>query len=799
MFALTSIAQEVVIFERNDKTEHLFDERNPLSLLSILQQNASYFNYYDIEGIDPKVFADIPKQERDDALKFVGPQSDLPLVDEYGEYATHSFPDGTISYVYPAPDSMFIDLENIDKIVFTLHDGQEEPMQRLNKLQIWKNYSTGMHLTLSIDASKFMTFEGIHFFLPLDEEATSKLVGNPYTKSLWNALRDSSLSEMKRFENGLDDDGVFFEKNRYVNCSYQQFFMRHWYIDFRLNKNWKESVEPEPYYFERFDYEDLFPFSSELTTMTKHYSQDSIEVASYFDRQHYILAQSDVPLVDEYGEYMMKFDEDGMPVYVYETPRKEYFFLDYSPTVFLSKQVIKDKNGQLMLTPNRFFFCAQKGENMPEIASILSIDLDDNPRLNFLKPFLTEYQPQEFWSISEITEIKSMINNKNFRKKLSFEESTIPCKPCANKKGKYALCWKGKRKTQYKYQMAPVELNDGSFIARRGKTTYLLDSKGNELFNAELDTFYAPEEYDKTYIGQKGDHWMIYSQSGEYSLPMTYIPNGFDVFRLHRHKMTRLEGKYFVVEGENDNKGIVDVNGRILIPYEFTELYADSTYGLIGNDWGTTSRAIGRGELDDEWTIFDVNFRPIGTIKAGDYFGIYGDFILFKKDKQIEAFHSLTLARDMTVFSESSMNHVFSEHKKGIVNNEGTLVVPANYEHIRKTILGNKEFYFCTTHSDKLDIFSISGNFIASFGDVDHYFLTCDEDPNYFNIASKLGGYRIIWFNQTRNTFVMLFDTKFVSTECSPDDALATAVKKESNGRKHYKLFRDGRMEVIEE
>lgn len=804
LISLSTFAQEHVIFERNEKTEQLFDESNPLSFISILQQNADFFQHYEIHGMDSKVYENLSSSETKSTFVYIGKMSDVPLVDEYGESVILILPDGTQSYVYPAPDSFFIDLYEIDRIEFTLFDGDEEPMQRLNELRLWKEYSSGMQRVLTLDAKVFMKFNGISFILPVSENLTQKLTAKSDDATLWSTIRDSSLHQMKWFEDRMTN-GVFNESDGYASNYVQSYFPSLWLLDYRSDNTWLQGLDLEPHFSPYYEYERVHPFSFEFSHSVLNSEIDAATIQKKFNAAHSILTQSDYELVDEYGDPLIQLNDDGTEEFVYEAPKEEYFFLDYEPTIFVSKQVVCDSSMNCSIIPKMLLFCL-KSENentKPEIISNLTMDFENDwVDRSYLEPFLRDFQTKDLWSTPEFSFIKSIINNKKYRKTLSFEESTIPCEPCANKKKKYALCWKGKRKTKYQFTQIPVQLKDGSFLAKKGNNTYLLDPKGNELFSAELDSVHTAKEYEGTYFGQKGNYWMIYSTSGEYSLPMTYITDGYDEFKLHNFLQTRLDGKYFVSVGKNGKKGLIDIQGNVLLPYEFVELYADSTSGYNGDEWITLTRVVGKINMENDWTIYGPDFHPQGTISAGKYFGTYGDFYLFTSGKQMDAYHSITLSKDPTIFSSTTETHVFKENKKGIVNDKGILIIPAKYNYIRRKSFSDQDYFFCTTHEYRLDIYDTLGNEIGSFDNVDYYNLICADDPNLYTIVSQDYKTKIIQYDEESRAFTLLFDSNFLSITCNStksEKAFATGVIRNAEESKKYILFRDGRMELVEE
>lgn len=800
--SLISFSQQTVTFERNKKTERLFDESNPLSLMSLLQQNAMHLHHYDLQGMDAEVYNGLSDQEKESTFKFSGPISDIPIYDEFGEPLIITSDDYSYqSFAYPMPDSMFIDLFGIDKMVFTLHDGEQEPMKRLNKLHLWKQYESGMQRVLTIDAAAFMRFEGAQFLVPLDGNQTEKLVGKSDNPTLWSTMRDSSLNQLKWFQE-RSDNGVFLEEFGYAANSVQTYFPHAWSVFYNTGLSAQDEMREEPFFHPDFDYSRHFPFSSTLADSVNSFLLDPKDLTKKFDGVHSIQTQSGIPLVDEFGDEIVALDENGDYQYVYSEPENEYFFIDYSPTILITKRVECDSALICYIKPSSLLFCLNTGNEKPELVSQLTLDFEnDYVDRSYLKPFLTDFKVEELWSSPEFAYLKSMINNKKYRKNDTFEESTIPCEPCATKKGQFTLCWRGKPISKNRYDAAPRELSDGSFLAKSGEMTYLLDNKGKELFQAELDTVYVLKEYAGTYIGQKGENWMIYSKNRKYSMPMTRIPDGSNKFQLYGYSPAQLDDLYFVSEGKNGLKGLIDTKGNVLIPHQYSELYAESTFGQLENEFGELTKAIGKKEMSDEWIVFDSNYKELGTLKAGDFFGTIGEHLLFQTGNHIDAFHGLTRTKEPAYFSKDRETSIFKEHKKGAVDRNGTLIIPALYKHIEWNSIGDRAFYFCRTEDRRMDIYDTLGVLINTFEDVYHCSSICDGNELFYKLF-KSPDFEIMWYNEQSNKFVLLFDKKFGGISChslDPEKPFAKATLEDGKKLNVYYLYRDGRMEFLEE
>lgn len=799
--SLTSFSQQTVTFERTKKTERLFDENNPLSFMSLLQQNATNLNYFYIQGMDAEVYTALTDQEKKSTFKYVGPQSDIPFVDEFGEPMIVTVDDSYQAFLYPSPDSMFIDLYGIDKIVFTLHDGDDEPMKRLNKLHLWKRYESGMQRVLTLDAAAFMRFDGAQVLVTLNEDQTKKLAGKSDQATLWSTMREESLKQLKWFYE-RSDNGVFQEERGYAANSVQTYFPFAWGVFYSVDFSNRDETGEEPFFRPDFDFSLKYPFSNDLGESVNNSSTGREELEKKFDGVHFIKAQEMTPLVDEYGDVLMAPDANGDYQTVYLEPRNEYFFFDYNPIIMMTKSVKCDSEMNCFITPTSLLFCLNTGNEKPELVSQLTLDFEnDQVDRSYLNPFLADFKAEELWSSPELAHLKSMINKKKYWKKDTFKESTVPCEACATKKGQFTLCWRGKPISKNQFDLPPIELSDGSFLAKSGEMTYLLDNKGNELFHSDLDTVYVPNEYAGTYIGQKGENWMIFSKNGEYSMPMTRIPDGFNKFQLYDYLPTQLDDLSFVCEGKNGLKGLIDTKGNVSIPYEYHQLYTESTFGEIGDEFGELTKAIGKKEMNGDWTVFDANYQALGTLKAGDFFGTIGAHLLFQTGNHIDAYHGVTRLKDPTYFSVDRETHIFKDYNKGVVNRNGTLIVPPMYQRIDWNAIGDRAFYFCTTYDRRMDIYDTLGMLISSFDDVYYCSVVCDGDDNFYKLF-RSPDYEIMGYDKQLHSFSLMYDKLFGGISCDsldPKEPLAKGTAYVGKKLQVYYLYRDGRLVPVEE
>ncbi len=408
-------AQEKVVIERNCRTNILFDENDPLSLISILDLNAFFLDSYHLRGIDESDYLQLTSEEKTGLLKFIGRDFMRIVLDENGEEVIEEWEDGMLAYVYEERDSLFIDLNGLSRMEFTLRAGNESSYERIEELHLWKRYANGTFRVLSIDARSFMSFHDANFILPVDKKWTKTILGNGKAPSFWSVLRDSSLQQLARCQRD-SENGVYtgFDRN-----SFQEIFPYPYSLGLLAEPEISYTRiigEEENYFSAYFDYHNL-PFSLNLIDSITNYTIDNTEYFKHFDNVHKIMIQDRIPLYDadpdspNFGSDVLHENDDGTFGYVYPEPEEEYFFVDYQPTIFVVKHIECDSLNSCKAVPDLLIFCISDGFKTPEIVSIFNIQSNGMGEGNsFFKDIAPEFPDDSIWDLKQFKRLKKIIN-----------------------------------------------------------------------------------------------------------------------------------------------------------------------------------------------------------------------------------------------------------------------------------------------------------------------------------------------------------------------------------------------------
>ncbi|MFT5779975.1 MAG: hypothetical protein ACI837_002936 [Crocinitomicaceae bacterium] len=789
-----AFGQERVVIDRSKKTEIIFDETNPNSFISVIKMNSDILGYCNLSGMDLAEYSMLSDWEREGLYRFEGSEmSDVPLIDAYGDNIILTNPDGTKSFAYPPNDSAFIDFTGISRIIFTLNDGDEPPFERLKEMELWKQFASGMYRVLAMDIADFMTLDGINIARMITTAQSDKIMGKD-GPGLWSIMKDSCLNEMKSYQD-RSEDGIFNENQGYAANYVLDHFPLSWKLwfspDSPIKDNYSKESGYESYYID-FDYKRVQPYSRGLLDSVNYNLIDTNSLFNYFDAMHYIMTQDLTPLVDNYGEELLVVDESGTQQYVYEAPEEEYFFFEYEPVIIVVNQVKCAELEKCILEPVSLLFCLDRGNEKPELISEFAFFFDDKyvPR-SYLKQYITDFKTEEVWQIPEFAQLKNSINNKKYRLSLPFEESSIPCQPCTNKKGLYALCWSGKALMPYIYDTLFFN-KINLFEAYRGSERSYLDDKAKILFTGELETLYPIRGYPDVYLGQKGDNWTIFSKSGEYKMSWTYLPEGKTDFEIYDKSYAKLKDLQFVTKNEAGLKGLIDTRGNELIAHEYSELNVDDTYFYPEQGVGQLAvTAIGKIGSGDQWQVFDHEYRPKYLLTGTEFLKAHWSYLLFVKENHVVAYDVRSGEENSSLFKND--HHCISKESDlyGAVDANEQVLIPVKYSEIEPVESGEEIFLFCSNQEVGFDIYTKRGKLIGSYPEYQFASQTCSKVTDFYTI--KNGDYSgIIYYNQKSKKFETLFNPEFRYLFCQsyePNEPIATG---QLESGENYFLFRDG-------
>ncbi|MDG1427837.1 MAG: hypothetical protein P8P87_03050 [Crocinitomicaceae bacterium] len=792
----TAWSQELVIIDKNKTTKLLFDQSNPRSCMSLLKLNAGTLGAYEIEGADLNFYNQLDDSLSSLFLRYEGPMQDVPLVDEFGNNKIETLPDGSQSFVYAPADSAFICFEDIDRLVFILKAGDGKPYDRINQLQLWKKFNGELQRVMTIDAQHLMTFEDVNIVAPLSMQDYDHVMGADLKPSLWKTMRDSTLIQLEWYQD-RSENGVF---RGYTGNSVHTVFPSSWTNYYMGSSRYLDSMyQAESDFFHAyFDYDNIYPFSRSFADSISYNLVDHNEILKHFNDVHSIKVQGDIPLIDPYGDNIVRENEYGEIEFVYEPPTTDYFFLDYEPTIFLSRQIIQDSAKQWVTTPTSLIFCLPNKEGKPRLVSTFQFDFDDTyvPR-SYLRQYVDNFENEAIWQLPEFFELREIINDKKFLKKLSFKESTIPCEPCTNKKGRYALCWNGAPKMCYKYDTIS-EFPDGNFEAYRGKKGYLLDQKANVLFSGELDKAYYLHRHEGVYLLRNKNSWRVFDAAGEYETQWLPLENEQSTFNIDYETFIKLDEATFIHE-KKGKKGLIDTRGNVLIPYKYNDLYIapsfDHTYSM---EYLQLTAAVGRIGESNEWQVFDADYKPSRTFRGEAFLDTHGKYMVFQEGRMARVYHAGTGKQERGFISEDDHLKLGIGNRKGVVDSTWKVIVPFEFSDIKRIEFDNNIFYFCSKNSGGSAIYDMGGIYISGY---EEYNLTrgpvCGGLDGFYRIEkNNIEG--VIKFNEETQSFDILFEPKFSYIACQseddPEKPMGRVAVQTEDGYEVFYIYQDGRM-----
>lgn len=366
-----SMSQNLLVIDKSEKTAILFDETNPKSFVSLLQWNAPYLGYFDKTGIATNDLQTLSTEQRAALIPFVGPVSELPLVDEdpnspdFGEYLLYADPEtGDVSFVYDA-DTMYVDFEGISRIVLEYRDGKQPLLERVVSVTFCKIYTTEYVPVLKVEGNSILSLHGFQFFDQIAPEVHDQhILSTP--KGYWDQLRDSSYSQNK------------FDVTPTVDYFSGSYLVPLWY------GYSAQPLEVETYdgvkelSFGRFEELPEYPFDF-LYGDSLVFLENSLDlILASFDSVHYFVEEFDTPILDDdpdspnFGDYMTYLDSNGVLSLVFPEPETYIEWVEFEPYRSYSVSTFKNTGHGLETVVDKMLFSNQDqfGEHLIAIHSL---------------------------------------------------------------------------------------------------------------------------------------------------------------------------------------------------------------------------------------------------------------------------------------------------------------------------------------------------------------------------------------------------------------------------------------------
>lgn len=414
MMTFLTMAQDAIVIDNTKEHHSLFDSNDPLSFVSMLKSNVYYLGYMEIEGMSNEVYESLSKADHEQVSNFIGQPGTTPLLDEDPNSPRFEKPlivtdpvTGQQSFVYDAPDTVRAFIDNIDRIVIELEEGEGSIRDRASRVAYFKQIDDTYHSVFSLNAQDLLSFDGFAYFQQLDDKLTSELLSDD-PNSMWSNMRTEALKQKEMY------DGTKFAR---------------WTYDLKLNHfpadaisfgfyNWSDAPanmdiwekEREVYYArlnEGGEYA-MYPFGLNLGTGIVSDTTGRAALLSTFGGVYSDLEISDKPMIDRdpnspnFGNEMMVENADGSTSILYPDPKEVFFWLDYSNAKLFVKESFHMKEDGSETTVDAVYFTIEV-DGKDEVISVI-------PFRESIQGYFTDY---------EVLSVEKMEFNKTLNKALN--------------------------------------------------------------------------------------------------------------------------------------------------------------------------------------------------------------------------------------------------------------------------------------------------------------------------------------------------------------------------------------------
>lgn len=407
LIAFHGYSQKVVVIEKSAKTQELFDDCKPFSLLSILKSNLGILGYYDLKGIsDERVKELRAKDEAVNLLRFVFPvYSEVPLVAANGEDSLRYNAEGDYyEFVYPSPDTIYGDLSNISTVVLEYKQSKNDLFSEISRISFFKKYDSSkkLELGLSIDGD-ILHLDALNKIVKVQTDVNSVWTDPKNDESVWSLLRDSALVQYEDQKAKYEKFGTVYNgKHAFIPTKEELYWSG---ISSRNSNRVMEMSYEDSFnsFCEDYNHVEELPFSP-LFNLRAEKEQFLDKFCAKMDTCFYILEEFNEPLIDEdpdsprYGLEKISYDEEGKVLYWYEPSESHFFWVDYTePETFLTIDYKYDSvTNRTTSQMERIYFTKQ----MDGITFLISYaDINEHPHLISLMPeFKTEKVEEYDWA-----------------------------------------------------------------------------------------------------------------------------------------------------------------------------------------------------------------------------------------------------------------------------------------------------------------------------------------------------------------------------------------------------------------
>lgn len=349
------ISQNQFTIENNGENAVVFDTENPQSFITFLKLNSFLIGRFNTQGMDVFSYRALSSEDQKSISIFVSWPGRTPLtyhdpyLPNYGENIIMIDENGYEGYVYEAPDTIWTDFENLSKITFEYSDGEGDIWNRIDRVKFWKNYSGKQYQVLSLNGERFLSFDGFSYTYPLEAVLNQKLTNQLDSKYLWGMFRAKALANFELVKLGKTlkkdkehDMHIFPSKamsRGLLNSSKgpSQLDETKWSGSFCTTDDLGYPANQKPFSLKLgFDiFEDTSAREVNHNLFTEVYMR-------YFDNR-YPLFNEDLSSPN-FGEHLVRINEEGEEVFVYREPVAEYYWLDYSGAqIFASQTFYNDE------------------------------------------------------------------------------------------------------------------------------------------------------------------------------------------------------------------------------------------------------------------------------------------------------------------------------------------------------------------------------------------------------------------------------------------------------------------------
>lgn len=217
--------------------------------------------------------------------------------------------------------------------------------------------------------------------------------------------------------------------------------------------------------------------------------------------------------------------------------------------------------------------------------------------------------------------------------------------------------------------------------------------------NASWVNIYQSTRKENEFIGVDEDLVFIYDLKGKFSLPLSYfqcLESAIDF----RNSAAYFSAKYFqMITHRNGKMGLTHLRKKPDIPFVYDAIYEINLHWRNPKYYRYPGYYMAYRQDRGVWHFYDRNFKIIDSLQfngESEFVSETDTLLIFSNGTEVHAFNPRYKKFEPGYFKDNEVNVIarYCPRIRGVVNDEGQVVIPFDKYYIQTETIGGKEYIF---------------------------------------------------------------------------------------------------------